>query len=46
MDKKNVQNWVAEIVLTDEKFCLDSENLSSQIKPHIFLFVIVIFYKT
>jgi len=33
MDKKNVQNWVAQNVLTDEKFCLDKENLSSQIKP-------------
>jgi len=32
MDKKNVQNGIAENLLTDEKFCLDRENLSSQIK--------------
>jgi hypothetical protein len=36
MDKKNVQNWVAKIVLTDKKFCLDKKNLSSQIKRKIF----------
>ena len=28
MDKKNVQNWLAENVLTDENFCLDKEKLS------------------
>ena len=33
MDKKNVQNGKAKILLTDEKFCLDVEKLSSQIKP-------------
>jgi hypothetical protein len=32
MDKKNVQNWIAEKVLTDENFCYDVENLSSQTK--------------
>jgi hypothetical protein len=38
MDKKNVQNWVAEKVLTDEKFLHDIEKLWSQIKPiNIFL---------
>ena len=36
--KINVQNRVAEKVLTDEKFLHDSENLSSQFKPiNIFL---------
>ena len=33
MDKKNVQNLLPENVLTDENFCLDTENLSSQFKP-------------
>ena len=33
MDKKNVQNGKAKILLTDENFCLDRENLSSPIKP-------------
>jgi len=33
MDKKNVQNPKAKILLTEKKFCLDSEKLSSQIKP-------------
>ena len=28
MDKKNVQNGLAEITLTDEKICLDKEKLS------------------
>jgi hypothetical protein len=28
MDKKNVQNRIAKNVLTDEKICLDNENLS------------------
>jgi len=32
MDKKNVQNGIVKNVLTDEKFCLDKKNLSSQIK--------------
>jgi len=36
MDKKNVQKMVAENVLTEKKFCLDNEKLSSQIKPNIF----------
>jgi len=36
MDKKNVQNWVAENLLTDEIFCLDNEKLSSEIKPKNF----------
>jgi hypothetical protein len=31
MDKKNVQNRIAKIVLTDENFCLDKKKLSSQI---------------
>ena len=35
MDKKNVQNRIAKILLTDEIFCLDIEKLSSQIKPNI-----------
>ena len=33
MDKKNVQNRIAKKVLTDKNFCLDNENLWSQIKP-------------
>jgi len=33
MDKKNVQNRIAEKVLTDEKFPHDVEKLSSQFKP-------------
>jgi hypothetical protein len=28
MDKKNVQNGIAENLLTDENFCLDREKLS------------------
>ena len=32
MDKKNVQNGIAKIVLTDKKFCLDKEILSSHFK--------------
>ena len=36
MDKKNVQNWVAKILLTDRIFCDDIQILSSQIKPNNF----------
>ena len=32
MDKKNVQNGKAKILLTDENFCYDVKNLSSQFK--------------
>jgi hypothetical protein len=32
MDKKNVQNEIVKILLTDENFCLDKKKLSSQIK--------------
>ena len=32
MDKKNVQNGIAENTLTDEKFRLDKKKLSSEIK--------------
>ena len=37
MDKKNVQNRIAKKVLTDENFCLDSENLWCHFKPEIFI---------
>ena len=37
MDKKNVQNGLAEITLTDEIFRLDNENLWSHFKPEIFI---------
>ena len=33
MDKKNVQNRIAKILLTDEKFCLDNEKLWCHFKP-------------
>jgi hypothetical protein len=33
MDKKNVQKLDGEKVLTENFFCLDTEKLSSQIKP-------------
>ena len=34
MDKKNVQNGIVKILLTEKKFCLDVQKLSSQIKPN------------
>ena len=37
MDKKNVQNWIVKNALTDEIFCLHSENLWSQFKPLILI---------
>jgi hypothetical protein len=37
MDKKNVQNGLAEITLTDEIFCLDKEILWCHFKPEIFI---------
>jgi hypothetical protein len=33
MDKKNVQNGIAKIGLTDKKFCLDKEKLWCHFKP-------------
>ena len=36
MDKKNVQNRSAKILLTDEIFSYDVEKLWSQSKPNIF----------
>ena len=36
MDKKNVQNGKAKILLTDENFCYDVENLWSYFKPEKF----------
>jgi len=33
MDKKNVQNRIVKNTLTDEKFCLDKENLWSHFLP-------------
>jgi hypothetical protein len=35
--KINVQNRHAKKTLTDEIFCLENENLSSQFKPKIFI---------
>jgi len=35
MDKKNVQNGIAENTLTEKNFCLDSEKLWSQFKPFL-----------
>ena len=35
MDKKNVQNRYVKTLLTDEIFCLDKRNLSSQFTPKI-----------
>jgi hypothetical protein len=36
MDKKNVQNGIAEKLLTEKKNRLDKKFLSSQIKPNSF----------
>ena len=33
MDKKNVQNWIAKILLTDENFCLDTKKLWCHFLP-------------
>jgi hypothetical protein len=35
MDKKNVQIWDIEILLTDEIFCLDTKKLWCHFKPKI-----------
>jgi hypothetical protein len=44
MDKKNVQNQIAKILLTDEKFCLDKKKLSSQFKRNIKKNMSIFFY--
>jgi hypothetical protein len=44
MDKKNVQNEIVKILLTDENFCLDKKKLSSQIKRNIKNFMVIIFF--
>ena len=43
MDKKNVQNWVAENLLTEKKFRLDKKKLSSQTKRNIKKFMVIFF---
>ena len=48
MDKKNVQNRIAEKVLTEKKFSYDIEILSSQIKRQFFILLLknfIFFYK-
>jgi hypothetical protein len=42
--KINVQNRHVKKTLTEKIFCLDNENLSSQIKPKFFYFVMIFFY--
>ena len=44
MDKKNVQNDFVKNTLTDEKFCLHIENLSSQFKRNMKKFMMIFFY--
>jgi hypothetical protein len=43
--KINVQNRHVKNTLTDEIFCLENENLSSQMKPKFFYFVMIKFLK-
>ena len=41
MDKKNVKNGKAKILLTDEKFCLDTKNLWCQFKRKKYFFLMI-----
>ena len=44
MDKKNVQNRIVKILLTEKNFRLDKKKLSSQIKRNIKNFMVIFFY--